>query len=35
MVSDGPGVLRLCVDANGSGYQTNQPCGEGYTPVQP
>ena len=31
----GVGVLRLCVDRDGNGYQTNQPCGVGYTPVQP
>jgi hypothetical protein len=29
------GVLRLCVDGAGNGYQTNQPCGAGYTAVQP
>jgi hypothetical protein len=29
------GVLRLCVDRDGNGYQTNQPCGLGYTAVQP
>jgi hypothetical protein len=29
------GGLRLCIDANGYGYETAQACGAGYTEAQP
>jgi hypothetical protein len=29
------GGLRLCLDADGNGYTTNQACGAGYTEAQP
>lgn len=29
------GGLRMCVDANGWGYQTSNPCREGYQEAQP
>lgn len=35
VTSGGGGVLRMCTNAEGWGYQTYEPCGAGYSEAQP